>query len=427
MGSILLTEATWLLGSKQMVTVLRYDDHGNPIDTFTQFTSQPGYCFGLATDDGFTVFIADFYGNIWVVLNGLPTTNPIQLLSPGVGGLGAPIVAGSLAVASTGNSRNLCIAGADSVIRSYALTYESVTVPLAATPNGLAGNPDDATFLNLANAGIDGPLGGIEFGPDGNLYVSAGSSIYVYALSGNQIRNFGTNGNNGVIRFGPDGLLYLLVYGGGNLSSIQRFDPQLGIPFGIDGPANSLVVPYGTPQLIGSSDFRVVAVPPGGIQAFVTSWFQASGGGVGNEDVSGGGIVTFDMGTGNFIANFVPNNSGGANQPYALLRAQTIVPGIDLTSGTYQITCADFAVDDDGNQYISTIGGSVGEAVWKLPVQQAIAGMVSGNLSFYTLADGMQATVLIGTSASGYQYLTTSPDGTTANNLDTIAQTQTCM
>jgi len=41
-------------------------------------------------------------------------------------------------------------------------------------------------------------------------------------------------------------------------------------------------------------------------------------------------------------------------------------------------------------------------------------------LSFYTMADGEKATVSVGHSLVSF-YLTTAGDGTTANNLDTIA------
>jgi hypothetical protein len=115
------------------------------------------------------------------------------------------------------------------------------------------------------------------------------------------------------------------------------------------------------------------------------------------QSPSGGGIVTFDMTTGNYVENFVGNNVGGAFQPNALLYANTMVPTTDeLPSGTYQITCANFLSDDDGHTYIGTIGGSVGGLTWQMSVAEAIAGINSGNLSFFTLADGMRATVLVG-------------------------------
>jgi len=156
--------------------------------------------------------------------------------------------------------------------------------------------------------------------------------------------------------------------------------------------------------------------PVGDIQAFVTTWYS--------ETTFGGGIVNFDMATGAFIGDFVPDGAGGAFQPFALLIADTQVP-ILPAGGPYQITCASFAYDD-GTPYIGTIGGTVNGRNWALNNKDAIAGIQAGDWSFYTSANGMQANVIIGESASGYLYLTTTPDGTVENNLDYIAQNNPC-
>jgi hypothetical protein len=184
----------------------------------------------------------------------------------------------AIAIGPAGPSRNLYIACSDQTIRRFGLAFQSVSAPLVATPNGLAGNPDDATFINLGAVGINLPLAGtnvppsigIAFGPDGNLYVSTTGSaaglspqgaIYVYGVDGTQLRSFATNGYWGIIRFGPDGLLYMLAYvHGDDFSSIERFDAVNGTPAGINGPGDSHVVPYGTQQLFLCSDMAVIPV-----------------------------------------------------------------------------------------------------------------------------------------------------------------------
>lgn len=436
MSVSLVTQPTWLLGSGQTVNVLRYDDSGNYVDQFVGFSGfQGGYCYGLAADDRGAIYIADYSGNVWAVLNAEATTDPIQLITPGTGGFAGG--SGSLAPASMTASpdRNLYLlwTTADDpasgvftglVISRFALAFKSVSEPLLATPNGLSGIPNDATFLDLTAAGFSADPGGMTFGPDGNLYLSAiapanrGSgtpTVYVYGTDGTQIRSFATNGYSGALRFGPDGLLYVLAFGADNLSSIERFDSTTGAPAGVNGPSDSHVVPYGTPELTYCNDMAIYSVG-GDIQAFVATWYEG--------DPAGGGIVNFDMATGVFTGNFVPDGSGGAFQPQAILITETQVPVLPA-GGPYQITCALFSYDN-GTPYIGAIGGTVNGRKWVLNKDEAIAGIQAGDWSFYTSANGVQANVVTGKSASGYLYLTTTPDGTIENNLDYIAQNNPC-
>jgi hypothetical protein len=118
---------------------------------------------------------------------------------------------------------------------------------------------------------------------------------------------------------------------------------------------------------------------------------------------------------------------------YSIYYGACVVPQPDppppppprLANGEHRITCATFAYHR-GHRYIAIIGGPGHDKPWVMLVDHAIERVRSGELSFWTRAGGERADVHVGVSETNNAFLTTSPDGTTRNNLDVLAETHPC-
>jgi hypothetical protein len=115
-------------------------------------------------------------------------------------------------------------------------------------------------------------LGGIVFGPDGNLFATSHASHEVLRFdgtTGNLIGTFvtsgagGLNGPNG-LRFGPDGYLYVV---GNHNSNVLRYDGTTGAfvdefvqagSGGLDGPTNIAFGPDGNLYVTSSGSDQVL-------------------------------------------------------------------------------------------------------------------------------------------------------------------------
>lgn len=86
----------------------------------------------------------------------------------------------------------------------------------------------------------------------------------------------------------------------------------------------------------------------------------------------------------------------------------------------HEVTCI---VPDgaDSDQRIDKIGGRVGAAngngPWSLLIDDAIAGIESGQWSFWTYGGGRAANVVVAQRSNGRKYLKTEADGIEPNNL----------
>lgn len=96
-------------------------------------------------------------------------------------------------------------------------------------------------------------------------------------------------------------------------------------------------------------------------------------------------------------------------------------PPPQLPDGEYRITNGFFAYHK-GSRYLAIIGGSHNGQPWLMHVDHAVQRVQNGQLKFYTLEGGHKANVVIGTSETNHQFLTTTPDSTKVNNLDVIAE-----
>ncbi|CAN7644330.1 DUF3892 domain-containing protein [Phenylobacterium sp. LjRoot219] len=85
----------------------------------------------------------------------------------------------------------------------------------------------------------------------------------------------------------------------------------------------------------------------------------------------------------------------------------------------HQVTC----ITPDGadaDQRIDAIGGATGAAnggPWKLPIDQAIAGIENGTYQFWTYGGGKAVDVVVAKRPNGRKYLKTTADGVEPNNL----------
>lgn len=72
----------------------------------------------------------------------------------------------------------------------------------------------------------------------------------------------------------------------------------------------------------------------------------------------------------------------------------------------------------DWDRRIDGIGGNGTDGPWRLSTDRAIEGIKNGTWTFYTVVNGVRATVLVRRHpTSGREFLTTSPDGVRPNNL----------
>jgi hypothetical protein len=95
-------------------------------------------------------------------------------------------------------------------------------------------------------------------------------------------------------------------------------------------------------------------------------------------------------------------------------------PPQKLPNGDYLITNAELRGRIGTLAYLYGIAGPTGTTFWRLTVENAMARMRRGELTFYTMADGVRANVTIANNLLDY-FLTTAADDTQLNNLDYIA------
>lgn len=91
-----------------------------------------------------------------------------------------------------------------------------------------------------------------------------------------------------------------------------------------------------------------------------------------------------------------------------------------MSSGTHQVTCI---IPDGGDpdRRIDSIGGSTGgqntNGPWKLKLDDAIAGIETGNWRFWTTDRQGNSVWVIVATRNGKKYLKTEADGEEPNNL----------
>ena len=139
-------------------------------------------------------------------------------------------------------------------------------------------NQSLGNFVEPGSGGLSTP-DGMDFGPDGHLYVSSSDTNAVlrfHGQTGQFIDAFATEGLNmpGNMQFGPDGLLYVANKG---LGQVLRFDPTTG-------------------------DFIDVFAQGGGLQTPVGLLWD--GGLLYVTDFSGNSILRYSAATGAFVDTF---------------------------------------------------------------------------------------------------------------------------
>lgn len=165
--------------------------------------------------------------------------------------------------------------------------------------NGKTGAFIDA-FVQPGAGGLSGASVGLDFGPDGNLYVESNSTDSILRFNGRTgqfIDAFVPSGSGGLSQpsgfvFGPDGNLYIASHGS---EPILRYDGTTGEFIDIFVSAGSGAIRNPTDLIFG---------PDGNL--YVASR--------GNSR-----ILTFDGVTGDFLKTFVPQGTGGLSGPNELL------------------------------------------------------------------------------------------------------------
>lgn len=83
-----------------------------------------------------------------------------------------------------------------------------------------------------------------------------------------------------------------------------------------------------------------------------------------------------------------------------------------------QISCINKTNRQSAHERISHVGGMNPDGTrWKLPLDQAIAGIKADKWRFFVSVGGRKVYVVIARSAQGHEYLKTEADGEQPNNL----------
>ncbi|MFT3991718.1 MAG: DUF3892 domain-containing protein [Luteolibacter sp.] len=83
-----------------------------------------------------------------------------------------------------------------------------------------------------------------------------------------------------------------------------------------------------------------------------------------------------------------------------------------------EVKCINKTNRSSAHERISHIGGiNANSTRWKLPLDQAIAGIENGTWAFFVNVNYQKVKVIVATSAYGHKYLKTQNDGEQPNNL----------